>query len=164
MLSTKWWPFYSNPRIKHRKISICTTMTSQWLPCRPISPALGAPLSAVCWGAHKKPQSSTSLAIVRGNRPWPMDSPHKRPVTRTKFPFDDVIIGNGIVRVLSIKRTDVSAWNAAKYQSHAIEVWRFPIAMIFVRCLGSTTVFKTQSWILATDRVLNQALVMYKSV
>ena len=31
-----------------------------------------------------------SLAYVRGIRRWQMDSPHKRPVTRKTFPFDDV--------------------------------------------------------------------------
>ena len=33
----------------------------------------------------KKNQSPASLAFVRGIHRWPMDSPHKRPVTRKKF-------------------------------------------------------------------------------
>ena len=37
-------------------------------------------------------QSSASLAFVRGIHRWPMNSPHKGPVTRKKFPFDDVIM------------------------------------------------------------------------
>ena len=37
-------------------------------------------------------QSSASLAFVRGIRRWPVNSPHKRPVTRKMFPFDDVIM------------------------------------------------------------------------
>ena len=37
-------------------------------------------------------QSSASLASVRGIYRWPVNSPHKRPVTREMFPFDDVII------------------------------------------------------------------------
>ena len=37
-------------------------------------------------------QSSVSLAFVRGIHREPVNSPHKWPVTREKFPFDDVII------------------------------------------------------------------------
>ena len=40
----------------------------------------------------KKHQSSTSLAFVRGIHRWPVNSPRKAPVTRKKFPFDDVIM------------------------------------------------------------------------
>ena len=36
--------------------------------------------------------SSASLAFVRGIHRWPVNSPHKRPVTRKMFPFDDVIM------------------------------------------------------------------------
>ena len=41
---------------------------------------------------QRKHQSSTSLAFVRGIHRWPVNSPHKGPVTRKMFPFDDVII------------------------------------------------------------------------
>ena len=37
-------------------------------------------------------QSSASLAFVRGIHRWPVNSPHKWPVTRKIFPFDDVIM------------------------------------------------------------------------
>ena len=37
-------------------------------------------------------QSSASLAFVRGIRRWQLNSPHKGPVTRKLFPFDDVIM------------------------------------------------------------------------
>ena len=49
--------------------------------------------SAVCSGAHqRKHQSSASLTFVGEIHRWPVNSPHKRPVTRKMFPFDDVII------------------------------------------------------------------------
>ena len=49
--------------------------------------------SAVYSGAdQRKHQSSASLAFVRGIHRWPMNSPHKWPVTRIFFPFDDVIV------------------------------------------------------------------------
>ena len=38
-----------------------------------------------------KHQSSVQLDFVRGIHRWPVDSPHKGPVTRAMFPFDDVI-------------------------------------------------------------------------
>ena len=41
---------------------------------------------------QRKHQSSASLAFVRGIHRWPVNSPHKWPVTRKIFPFDDVII------------------------------------------------------------------------
>ena len=43
---------------------------------------------------QRKHQSSASLAFVRGIHRGPVNSPHKRPVTRKMFPFDDVIMGN----------------------------------------------------------------------
>ena len=41
---------------------------------------------------QRKHQSSASLAFVRGIHRRPVDSPHKWPVTRKMFPFDDVIM------------------------------------------------------------------------
>ena len=50
--------------------------------------------SAVYSGAHqRKHQSSASLAFVWGIHRGPVNSPHKWPVTRKMFPFDDVIMG-----------------------------------------------------------------------
>ena len=41
---------------------------------------------------QRKHQSSASLASVRGIHRRPANSPHKWPVTRKLFPFDDVIM------------------------------------------------------------------------
>ena len=50
-------------------------------------------LTIVYSGANqRKHQSSASLAFVLGIHRWPVNSPHKGPVTRKIFPFDDVII------------------------------------------------------------------------
>ena len=49
--------------------------------------------STIYWGANqRKHQSSSSLAFVQGIHRWPVNSPHKGPVTRKMFPFDDVIV------------------------------------------------------------------------
>ena len=48
--------------------------------------------STVCSGADQREhQSSASLAFVRGIYRGPVNSPHKGPVTRIMFPFDDVM-------------------------------------------------------------------------
>ena len=53
--------------------------------------------STVYLGAdQRKHQSSASLAFVRGIHRWPVNSPHKRPVTRKMFPDDDVIMDNKV--------------------------------------------------------------------
>ena len=41
---------------------------------------------------QRKHQSSASLAFVRGIHRGPVNAPHKWPVTRKIFPFDDVIM------------------------------------------------------------------------
>ena len=43
---------------------------------------------------QRKHQSSPSLALVRGIHRWPVNSPHKWPVTQKMFPFDDVIMAH----------------------------------------------------------------------
>ena len=49
--------------------------------------------STLCSGAvQRNHQSSASLAFVRGIHPWPVNCPHKGPVTRKMLPFDDVIM------------------------------------------------------------------------
>ena len=51
--------------------------------------------STVYWDAdQRKYQSSASMAFVRGIHRGPVNSPHKWPVTRNMFPFDDVIMIN----------------------------------------------------------------------
>ena len=51
-----------------------------------------------CWDAdQRKHQSSASPDFVRGIHRWPVDSPHKEPVTRKMLPFDDVILFNLIL-------------------------------------------------------------------
>ena len=73
-------------QIVHYSDVIMSAMASQ-ITCVPIV------YSAVCSGTdQRKHQSSASLALVRGIHRWPVNSPHKGPVTRKIFPFDDVIM------------------------------------------------------------------------
>ena len=89
----------SNKEIgKERVESLCAVasesiaMTSNWAHWRLKSPASRLFTQAVIQGAdQRKHQSSASLAFVLGIHRWPVNSPHKGPVTRKMFPFDDVI-------------------------------------------------------------------------
>ena len=59
--------------------------------------------STVYSGAdQRKHQSSASLAFVQGIHRGPVNSPHKWPVMRKMFPFDDVIMmsGHGLISQL----------------------------------------------------------------
>ena len=44
---------------------------------------------------QRKHQSSASLAFVQGIPRGPVNSPHKWPVARKMFPFDDIIMVQG---------------------------------------------------------------------
>ena len=73
--------------------------------------------------AQRKYQSSASPAFVRGIHRGPVNSPHKWPVTRKTFPFDDVIMNkdneNG--------RTDGQVQVTRKYIDRATENWEMMI-------------------------------------
>ena len=76
------WPLY----LTHYNDIIMEAMASQI-----------TSLAIVYWTVYsgedqRKHQSSVSLAFVRGIPRWPMNSPHKWPVTRKVIPFDDVIM------------------------------------------------------------------------
>ena len=55
---------------------------------------------------QRKHQSSASLAFVRGIHQGPVNSPHKWPVTRKMFPFDDVIIYSKFTDCLTTKMVE----------------------------------------------------------
>ena len=50
---------------------------------------------------QRKHQSSVSLAFVRGIHRWSVNSPHKGPVTRKIFSFDDVIVWFFVISAVS---------------------------------------------------------------
>ena len=67
--------------------------------------------SAVYSGAdQRKHQSSASLAFVRGIHRGPVNSPHKWPVTRKMFPFDDVIMGTQEI-IDGFGRVRMTSWH-----------------------------------------------------
>ena len=70
--------------------------------------------SIVCSGANRtKHQSSATMAFLRGIHRWPLKPPHKGPVTRKMFPFDDVIMLQLCLSVLTrTKNTGQVVWRA----------------------------------------------------
>ena len=65
---------------------------------------------------QRKRQSSASLTFVQGIRRWAVNSPHKWPVTRKMFPFDDVIM------MIKIHKRSEARWN----QFIAQDAWTYP--------------------------------------
>ena len=61
---------------------------------------------------QRKHQSSAPLAFVRGIHRGPVNSPHKGPVTRKMFPFDDVIMFLVEVSPLSYKNNIFKVYTA----------------------------------------------------
>ena len=82
---------------------------------------------------QRKHQSSASVAFVRGIHRGPVNSPHKWPVTRKMFPFDDVmwvvgcgswVVGRSFVSYLSSLIIEKSEMNV-RFQSTLNRKCRF---------------------------------------
>ena len=68
------------------------TTSSQWRHNERDSVSNHLRLDCLSGTDQRNHQSSASLAFVRGIHRWPVNSPHKGPVTQKMFPFDDVIM------------------------------------------------------------------------
>ena len=115
---------------------IMTTMASQIT-------SLMVVYSTVSSGAdQRKHQSYASLTIVWGIHRWPVNSPHKWPVTRKMFPFDDVIMHHSLgqqsawIAAMVIDETfSRSAWNSVNVLSTSVDVsWHIVKCIIFSSC------------------------------
>ena len=88
-----------------------------------------ASLTIVCAAVYpgadqKRLQSSASSAFVRGIHQWPVNSPHKGPVTRKMFPFDDVIMTT-LSKTLLVKRALAKLnWGQPIILQLQIDQWR----------------------------------------
>ena len=92
--------------------------------------------STVYLGADQsKHQSSASLAFVWGIHRGPVNSPHKWPVTRKMFPFDDVIMEwtcwNRVTYMRQCSRPPLVTW-----WRHQMEIFSALLAI----CVGNSPV------------------------
>ena len=77
--------------------------------------------ATVCSGADQwKHQSSASQAFLRGIHRWPVNSPHKRPVTRIMFPFDDVIMNSSREREIKFIGLFGDRWHRGPYSPYKL--------------------------------------------
>ena len=109
-------------------------------------------------GDQRKHQSSASLAFVRGIHRWPVNSPHKGPVTRKMFPFDDVIMA---------LRPEQNGWhlwtfsNAFSWDKLFIFSFKCHWSLVLrVQLLKKTlTSGQAMAWRLAGDKPLPKAML-----
>ena len=93
---------------------------------------------------QRKHQSPASLALVRGLHRWPVNSPHKWPVTRKIFPFDDVIMQSPLYAALST--TTISPKFRVFSENKFIFVSWFCFTNVFIFCWYSFWNILLQSW------------------
>ena len=87
----------------------------------------------VCPGAvQRKHQSSASLAFVWGIRRWPVNFPHKGPLTPKVFPFDDVIMYNR-----DMYYTVYYSCSALKNYIRSIQMFKDPLFLIKLHILST---------------------------
>ena len=75
---------------------------------------------------ERKHQISASLALVSRNHQWPVNSPHKGPVTRKMFPLDNLVLSCFVLHpidaamlanaILSICVREMDKWLTVIYQ------------------------------------------------
>ena len=116
-------------------------MTSQWARWSFKSPASRLFTQPFIQERIKeKHQRSASLAFVRGIHRWPVNSPHKWPVTRKMFPFDDVIMldvdqqAGGAYLISDATTTNTTSYESCETEliillRNDTEIWRMHIYM-----------------------------------
>ena len=114
-------------RIKHYDDVIMDTIASQIT-------SLTIVYSIVYSGTdHRNHQSSASLAFVRGIHRGPVNFPHRGPVTRKIFPFDDVIMTYDRVMVIVPNHTDTETemlsfwWNFNHWLHRKLSFWQLSV-------------------------------------
>ena len=89
--------------------------------------------SIVCSGAYqRKQQSYASLAFVGGIHRWPVNSPHKGPVTRKRFPFDDVIMTSHWWFLISVPDQTDSRPRSTVVSRHFENCLQGPLFLIWI--------------------------------
>ena len=130
---------YCQYSLNHCSDVIMSTMVSQMTSASIV-------YSTMCSGTdQRKHQSSASLAFVRGIHRCPVTSPHKGPVTRKMFPFDDVIM-----ELISINIRGY--WIPKSFAEHIGEIY---ITVIKV-CLYTVLMSNSDAYYLVTNQMTTQ--------
>ena len=96
--------------------------------------------STVYSGAdQRKHQSSASLALVQGIHRWPVNSPHKWPVTPEIFPFDDIIMYCLQVRFRGFH------WSPVIIVPEAVHRWASAVVTFLVPCHEVCNLFEDKA-------------------
>ena len=97
---------------------------------------------------QRKHQSSASLVFVWGIHREPVNSPHKWPVTRIMFPFDDVIMSSLCLELCWEDKhvrhlISSSKWEASIYANTVI--FSVPVSEVCVEMIGRIMVSRSYS-------------------
>ena len=99
-----------------------------------------------CSGAdQRKHESSAWLAFVRRIHRWAVKSPHKGPITRKMFPFDDVIMGLCIIKCMQITTHIYLDWFLYIFADIRLHVYYSILHTRLSRALSATNEFKVKS-------------------
>ena len=114
----------------------------------------------------KKHQSFASLAYVRGIHRWPMNSPHKGPVTRKMVSFDDVIMKTRICIsscctvqwLLTFVRFQDTLLLTLIDFSASMDKWLYPLQRVGWNYLSIPKLQRCNRWSLGLDNWLHATL------
>ena len=110
---------------------------------------------------QRKHQSSMSLASVRAIDRWPVNSPHKWPVTRKPIPFDDVIMTTMKAdHELYLKSSPTSPSEIILCMRPANERWPYNVTLSLIGWVhsqnDSCNLMANHRMFLAFQRILNK--------
>ena len=128
--------------------------------------------STVYSGAdQRKHQSFASLAFVRGNHQWPVNSPHKWSVTRKMFPFVDVIMREVLKchiyvrycpsKFINVSKLHISSYSVCKNTVILKDIYSLMVCRKIARILGiytnvSTTIHVLQYKLLFRSEIYHR--------
>ena len=113
---------------------------------------------------QRRHQSSESLAFVRGTHRGPVNFPHKWPVTRKFFPFDDVIMNDVIMNFFLFLNSPygipgsilciMCAESCPQHWNSSYVIYRISVKTLnfhFMRCRCDRYTCVRYSWVVGTD-------------
>ena len=138
-LQVQWWLIWGPACIQDRHLhgaSRCKKPTMLWIYTHYDDVIMGVIASLITSlpivystvysdADQRKHQSSASLAFVWGIHRGPVNPPHKWPVTRKMFPFDDVIMGtsNTTETKLTLKCLIPYGAEFSLFQANLVNTW-----------------------------------------